>query len=92
VWIRDRGYCQDCGTFLEYDSGWHLDHWIPLKRGGTHVMANVRVLCPPCNLSKNARMPMGPFRLGFTDTGTRPLSAAIPANETSHSTKVEVPR
>jgi 5-methylcytosine-specific restriction endonuclease McrA len=34
---------------------YHLDHIVPLSKGGQHVPANVQLLCPPCNTSKQAR-------------------------------------
>jgi len=35
----------------------HLDHWIPLSKGGTHSIDNVVFLCANCNLSKGATIP-----------------------------------
>ncbi len=43
-------YCND-GLFE------HLDHYIPLSKGGSHTMDNVRPSCSYCNLSKNAKLP-----------------------------------
>lgn len=37
--------------------GFHVDHFIPLARGGAHVLTNLRIACAPCNLKKNAKMP-----------------------------------
>jgi 5-methylcytosine-specific restriction endonuclease McrA len=33
----------------------HLDHVLPLSRGGAHAVPNLRPLCAPCNLSKGAK-------------------------------------
>lgn len=33
----------------------HMDHVVPLSRGGTHTIGNVVPACPPCNLSKHSR-------------------------------------
>jgi len=30
----------------------HVDHIIPLARGGKHLVCNLTVACPPCNCSK----------------------------------------
>lgn len=35
----------------------HLDHYIPLSKGGNHSLANVRPSCAKCNLHKNDKMP-----------------------------------
>lgn len=35
----------------------HLDHVVPLSRGGTDSVGNLCVSCPTCNLRKNAMMP-----------------------------------
>lgn len=35
----------------------HIDHVIPLSRGGHHRVENLSPSCPGCNLSKGARLP-----------------------------------
>ena len=35
----------------------HLDHYIPLSKGGEHTLTNLVVSCPTCNLQKNAKDP-----------------------------------
>lgn len=35
----------------------HVDHRIPLAKGGRNDAANIVISCPPCNLKKNAQMP-----------------------------------
>lgn len=53
---RDLRTCHLCGkTHLE-DHEIHLDHVIPLSKGGTHTADNVKVACAPCNLRKGARI------------------------------------
>lgn len=56
IWERDKGFCGICGLLAKF-SDWHLDHIIPLSRGGQHTMDNVQVSHPKCNLSKNAKLP-----------------------------------
>ena len=34
----------------------HVDHVIPLSRGGLHVLANLRPACGPCNHYKGSKM------------------------------------
>lgn len=49
-----KGLCWWCGKEL---NKYHIDHRIPLVRGGTHDPGNIVISCPICNLSKNAKMP-----------------------------------
>lgn len=35
----------------------HIDHFIPLARGGEHHLTNLLASCPACNQSKGAKMP-----------------------------------
>jgi 5-methylcytosine-specific restriction endonuclease McrA len=60
IWIRDRGLCGDCGVFCPFDGGWHMDHIVPIVKGGGHTWGNVRVTCPPCNLRKHDKLPPSP--------------------------------
>ncbi len=46
--------CYLCNCILEKK---HLDHYVPLSKGGTHSIDNVVWLCPTCNLSKSAKVP-----------------------------------
>ncbi len=52
VWKRDGACCTECGrrTDLEYD------HLIPISRGGSSTVRNVRLLCEPCNRRKGDRI------------------------------------
>lgn len=43
--------CAYCPTDL-HESGYHLEHRIPLVRGGKHEDANMQLTCPVCNLRK----------------------------------------
>lgn len=47
--------CFYCGNGCE--DTFHVDHFIPLSKGGAHVLTNLRIACAPCNLKKNAKMP-----------------------------------
>jgi hypothetical protein len=55
VWERDRGICYLCEAACD-PADWHLDHVVPLARGGSHVYNNVAVTHPGCNLSKGTRL------------------------------------
>jgi len=35
----------------------HMDHYVPLSKGGLHTISNIVLSCPRCNLSKNAKDP-----------------------------------
>lgn len=47
--------CNNCGCDISEHK--HLDHHIPLSKGGTHTIDNVVWLCPSCNLSKSNKIP-----------------------------------
>jgi len=44
--------CVCCGLSLLY--GYHIDHIIPVSRGGSNWPDNIQLLCSTCNLKKNA--------------------------------------
>lgn len=52
VMARDGGRCIYCG-----DEGgpFHLDHKVPVSKGGLSVLSNLFVACRGCNLSKGSR-------------------------------------
>lgn len=54
VFRRCGGACHMCGALVDPDN-WHLDHVLPLVRGGEHSYANTAVACPSCNLQRGAR-------------------------------------
>ena len=49
------GKCWWCGC--ELNGKYHMDHVIPLSRGGENGPENIVASCPPCNLSKGSRLP-----------------------------------
>lgn len=57
VWERDKGLCGICKGQVDINENWHLDHIIPLAKGGLHCYDNVQVAHSACNLSKGNRVP-----------------------------------
>lgn len=49
-----RNLCFYCGTKL---AKYHVDHFVPLSRGGTDYIENIRIACPTCNCRKSDKMP-----------------------------------
>ena len=52
---RDRYTCQNCGKYMPDEVGLHIDHIIPIAKGGKSIPSNLRVLCSKCNGSKGAK-------------------------------------
>lgn len=67
IWIETGPFCYLCGveTYFNHQMKpdrmrWnkakhqlaHMDHIIPIARGGTHTLNNVSVTCSDCNMSK----------------------------------------
>jgi 5-methylcytosine-specific restriction endonuclease McrA len=63
LWQRDGGMCHLCLRPVE--GGWHLDHVIPLSRGGKHSYANCAVSHPRCNWIKMLNRPSDIARLDY---------------------------
>ena len=47
--------CFYCGVPL---STYHVDHFIPLSKGGTNYRCNIVLACATCNLRKGSRAPI----------------------------------
>lgn len=54
---RQKGKCVCCSVSLTRANR-HLDHIMPIARGGPNDDGNVQLLCAPCNISKRARDPI----------------------------------
>lgn len=48
------GMCNVCRCSLDE---YHIDHVIPLSRGGINESSNLQLLCPTCNRSKGNKLP-----------------------------------
>lgn len=53
---KQNSKCTCCGADL-MQTGYHLDHIMPLALGGANDDSNVQLLTPKCNLSKGAKHP-----------------------------------
>jgi 5-methylcytosine-specific restriction endonuclease McrA len=49
-----KGKCRCCGKKLK---AYHIDHIIPVSKGGPNIDSNCQLLCGPCNLQKAAKDP-----------------------------------
>ncbi len=48
IYQRDSGKCHICGKHVSAQD-FHLDHLVPLSRGGTHTRDNIALAHPFCN-------------------------------------------
>ena len=46
--------CAYCGADL-LETSYHLDHKVPVSKGGTSYIENIAAACPACNMSKGAK-------------------------------------
>lgn len=51
-----KGKCYWCNTRVGND--YHVDHVVPLSRGGSNWPSNLVIACSTCNLSKQDKLPM----------------------------------
>lgn len=51
-WFQD-GHCHYCAGPLGSD--YHIDHMLPLSRGGQHTPENVCLACRACNFRKHTQ-------------------------------------
>ena len=48
--------CANCACCIK--NGYHVDHIMPIALGGTNWPYNLQLLCPTCNMRKNAKHPL----------------------------------
>lgn len=53
---RDNYTCQICGKYMPDGVGLHIDHIVPVVKGGKTVESNLQVLCSKCNGSKGGKI------------------------------------
>lgn len=49
---EQNGLCFWCGTVLQE---YHIDHLVPIAKGGTNYPDNLVISCPTCNVSRGAK-------------------------------------
>jgi len=55
IYARQNGKCAHCEKELNFV--FHVDHIIPLSKGGSNYPSNLQILCATCNLRKAAKLP-----------------------------------
>ena len=53
VFKRDNYACVECGASKEEGTVLHIDHIIPVSKGGSDELSNLQTLCADCNLNKS---------------------------------------
>ena len=54
--LKDQGpRCYYCNIYFSESNGFHVDHKIPLARGGRHTVDNFALACPLCNIKKHTK-------------------------------------
>lgn len=53
VFKRDNYACVECGAKKKDGATLHIDHIIPVSKGGTDELSNLQTLCSDCNLNKS---------------------------------------
>lgn len=57
IGAAQRWKCVACCCDLKR-AGYHMDHIMPLSKGGRHAPENIQLLCPSCNVRKSAKDPI----------------------------------
>jgi hypothetical protein len=55
IFEASEGKCHHCAGQLLYDEPWHIDHVIPLSKGGSNDKSNLVLSCVRCNLEKGSK-------------------------------------
>lgn len=55
IYDLQKGRCAYCNKKVRDD--YHIDHVVPVSKGGTNNKDNICISCPTCNLKKHAKLP-----------------------------------
>lgn len=69
IFDRDNYTCQMCGRTIEDGVKLHVDHKIPVSKGGTNDLDNLQTLCSDCNMGKFNHMDYKVNREGVDGNG-----------------------
>jgi 5-methylcytosine-specific restriction endonuclease McrA len=60
IWKLQKGRCAYCRQKLKEggQSGYHVDHIVPLAKGGYHLKKNLQLTCAECNVRKSKKDPI----------------------------------
>lgn len=56
LYKKQKGKCVNCVKSIS--GKYHIDHIVPISKGGTNWISNLQLLCPFCNISKGAKDPI----------------------------------
>ncbi len=56
IFKRDKNRCQICGATAQDGVKLHVDHIIPVSKGGKTIPSNLQTLCDRCNLGKSDKV------------------------------------
>lgn len=56
IFTLQKGKCICCKVNIT--AGYHVDHIMPLSKGGSNDKYNLQLLCPTCNMSKSTKHPI----------------------------------
>lgn len=54
---KQNSRCARCGLMIQPGEPTHLDHFVPLAKGGTNAITNLRLTHATCNLAKADHLP-----------------------------------
>ncbi len=73
VFNKTGGRCGYCGIQLNPFERWHVDHIVPVSKGGGDDFANLLPACQHCNLSKN-NLSVADYKRAVKERAARLLS------------------